>query len=370
MIQLTEERTIFAQSAWYPENLLDGMADLVVLADAHLAKTGRKRWSIRNFYEVDEIFGPSPQKRRLITSSLFYAPSNYQMMEQYPESEYTRPLDFADLRKIHVLRGAKRKRNQTIYEAYVRPFLEQPPEHFDIRVCLPSNMRDVGKALGANGIQAYVMKSPSVGFAPGSCWRYLAMDDQRYEYVYVQDLDVGMRRAVHQRWRQLRSHPKSALARQVHQTTNEGTFTFILGNRFAVRPIRTHAIFNCGWQRAMVGYTTLCVLCEDRWCNFLGEPSFGSDQGDPISTYSDRINRKVPWPMASERRRRIAFPHYGFDEQFLQECVYYEATRKGLMLSILEHENPHDPMQRLDLETQRQFGNQVVRPAKRVLSIA
>jgi hypothetical protein len=349
---------IFEYLPHYPETLLRGFAQMSPQVNRYLRRTKRGYWNANQFFQVKEILGPPQQTNRLISCSLFKAPLDFERMSAQSGFDYDAEISINSLKKEMCSASIGRKQGKSFFEAYVEPFLMNLPPDWDIRVYLAPNMPELAEVLVENGVQVYVMASPSVSHSPGSCWRYLACDDKAYDFVYLQDTDRPFRPASVEQQRVLESHPCGSFARVLQRTSEQGHIALILGNNFTVRPNAPKSIFGQDWENAMRGYTNMSILRELTYDNFPGEA--GRYQLPVVPALNERLNRQVVWPNKEERRHGAWFPFYPFDEQFLKECVYARVTKQGAMITFADKQNLSDDLQQADLRAQNRFGNMVI----------
>jgi hypothetical protein len=342
----------------YPDALLKGFAQMSHSANRYLQKTGRGSWNVRDFFRVKETLGPSQQQEKLITCSLFYAPTNSACMNAYKDFDYTEELtlELARSRPCSAVR-AGRKRHMTFFEAFLEPFLLKPPVDWDVRAYVAPNMSQIAEFLADRGVQVHVMSTASVAHNPGACWRYLAFDDSAYSLIYSQDADNGQMKGWINQLEALKQYPDVALARNLPGTSRGGHYHPLPGSNFTVRPSKQTPLFPQGWASAMLGFTSLNILSEQSFCNFANE--YEPTQSVSVSSLDRRLARGVTWPNEQERQHAMWFPYYFFDEQFLKQCVYPRVTRKGRLATVIHRILENDQWQPRDLKLQRKFGNRV-----------
>ena len=154
------------------------------LADFHAAATPSERTELDEWYGVDRIFNPQPEKTEIISVSLFW--------KNVRAGDPELPTPTLDLLKNAVELGHAKRFNP--WDHYILPLLEQTPDillknpKVTLRVHLARDLEFLADDLVQVGCEVYLMKSSSINFAPGGLWRFLPFSEEG-KTVTVTDTD-------------------------------------------------------------------------------------------------------------------------------------------------------------------------------------
>ena len=143
-----------------------------------------ERLELEEWYGVARVINPRPECREIVSVSLFWK----NVRDGYPEL----PEPTRELMKHAVELGLAKRFNP--WDHYVEPLLTRVPlvlEKFpevSVRVYLASDLEFLADELAGAGCEVYLMKSPSIRFAPGGLWRFLPFEEEG-KLVMVTDVD-------------------------------------------------------------------------------------------------------------------------------------------------------------------------------------
>ncbi len=154
------------------------------LDDFHAAATPSERRALDEWYGVDRILNPQPEKAEIISVSLFW--------KNVRAGDPELPTPTLDLLKNAVELGYAKRFNP--WDHYVLPLLEQTPAILSknpkatLRVHLAQDLKFLADHLVEAGCEVRLMKSSSINFAPGGLWRFLPFSEE-VKTVTVTDTD-------------------------------------------------------------------------------------------------------------------------------------------------------------------------------------
>lgn len=329
------------------------LADYEETAAAHLRRTGREHYQLGDMFAHEPLEFEVRPEDLVVSGSLFFKACTFARRDAHPVRDATGQIPLEDLHRVpHPAFAGSRREVSSFFDNYVRPLLEARCKPCKCVIFLASDLRCLKPVLEGHGIHVVMMRHSSLAHNPGAMWRYLGFNFN-CRAVYFTDTDREFSLARLERLLTLlEQHPRTALARPLQTTGGGGQMALILGNNFMVKPSRVD--FDA--VQSMLGYIVLNVLTEDRLTVFSHEPSHG--RSAPISRLREA---GYAGPRPEERVPLKCFPYYCFDEQWLKEVVYYHFSN-GRMATQVQHQNPEDLIQSLDLLHQQENGNQLVWP--------
>lgn len=150
----------------------------------HETATASEKTQMEDWYGVDRIINPKPEKREIISVSLFW--------KNVRAGDPELPTPTLNILKNAVDLGHAKRFNP--WDHYVLPLLELTPEilkanpDVTLRVYLANDLEFLIDDLTEAGCEVYLMKSSSINFAPGGLWRFLPFSDEG-KLVTVTDTD-------------------------------------------------------------------------------------------------------------------------------------------------------------------------------------
>lgn len=332
----------------------------VILKDYQEAVVDYLNRTERGHYRFPKMFDFEPggwsiqQDDIVISCSLFFKPASFAKRNCHPEVNGDGQIPLEQLHQVpHPTFAGTRREHRSFFETFVKCLTEAQWQGCKCVVFLAADLRCLKPVLEKNSIRVAMMRHTSVAMCPGAMWRFMAFN-LPCRAVYVQDTD---RPFAFQRMEALltllEDHPNAALVRPLQRTGSGGEMPLILGNNFMVRP----AFVDFDSPKSMLGYIALNILTEDRLTPFTHETWQGRRP-----RASRLLQPDYSGPMPSERLPAKCFPYYGFDERWLKEVVYPHFSHRGRILTMVQHHDPADLYQNLDLCYQDEHRNAIVWP--------
>ena len=271
---------------------------------------------ISDYFKINKIINPLPDKTKVISCSLFCKNVNIYYENELPEPDSSIESKW--------------------YKKYMGVFLNTLDEFeksellnngWKIRIYLANDLENTYiNLLYRPYVEIYIMKSSSIGAQPGTLWRYLVYSDNSIDMAAIIDIDETLDN-IYKLINIFDEYPNHLLIKQyetsvqINKDLDNINNAIIRGGGHIIRP----KLFNLNIADIMASFIRYRMdVSKSSTPNLYGELDKENICNKSISKHIYGWGNH--WFM------------YGFDERFLKHVIFYYIVEKGGIVTLYQTE--------------------------------